>query len=27
MQLDVFMDERMKILYTLFFMQGGMAQV
>src|SRR5882724_8703603 len=27
MQLNVFMDERMKILYTLSFMWGGMAQV
>src|SRR5882724_7961180 len=27
MQLDAFMDERMKILYTLSFMWGGMAQV
>src|SRR5882724_4303934 len=27
MQLNAFMDERMKILYTLSFMQGGMAQV
>jgi len=26
-QLDAFVDERMKILYTLSFMQGGMAQV
>src|SRR5882724_6276112 len=27
MQLNAFVDERMKILYTLSFMQGGMAQV
>src|SRR5882724_10202308 len=27
MQLDAFVDERMKILYTLSFMWGGMAQV
>ena len=27
MQLDAFTDEGMKILYTLSFMQGGMAQV
>jgi|SRR5882724_7827761 len=27
MQLNAFADERMKILYTLSFMQGGMAQV
>ena len=27
MRLDAFTDERMKILYTLSFMQGGMAQV
>src|SRR5882724_11655163 len=27
MQLNVFMDERKKILYTLSFMWGGMAQV
>src|SRR5882724_4851705 len=27
MQLNAFMDERMKILYTLSFMWGGMAQV
>ena len=27
MQLDAFADKRMKILYTLSFMHGGMAQV
>jgi len=27
MQLDTFADERMKILYTLSFMRGGIAQV
>jgi len=27
MQLDMFMDKRMKILYTLFFMHGEIAQV
>src|SRR5882724_8170027 len=27
MQIDTFADERMKILYTLSFMRGGMAQV
>ena len=27
MQADTFTDERMKILYTLSFMHGGMAQV
>src|SRR5882724_10679839 len=27
MQIDAFTDERMKILYTLSFMSGGMAQV
>jgi len=27
LQLDAFVDERMKILYTLSFMRGGMAQV
>ena len=27
MQIDAFADERMKILYTLSFMSGGMAQV
>src|SRR5882724_6637867 len=27
MQLDAFVDERMKILYTLSFMQGGMSQL
>jgi len=27
MQLDAFTDKRMKILYTLSFMRGGMAQV
>ena len=27
MQADTFVDERMKILYTLSFMRGGMAQV
>ena len=27
MQLDAFVDERMKILYTLSFMQGAMDQV
>src|SRR5882724_4086407 len=27
MQIDTFTDERMKILYTLSFMHGGMAQV
>src|SRR5882724_8229833 len=27
MQLNAFMDKRMKILYTLSFIQGGMAQV
>ena len=27
MQLDAFVDERMKILYTLYFMRGGVAQV
>ena len=27
MQADIFMDERMKNLYTLLFMHGGMAQV
>ena len=27
MQLDMFKDERMKILYTLSFMHGGIAQV
>src|SRR5882724_7915907 len=27
MQLDTFVDERMKILYALFFMCGGIAQV
>src|SRR5882724_9076287 len=27
MQIDTFADERMKILYTMSFMSGGMAQV
>jgi len=27
MQIDTFANERMKILYTLLFMSGGMAQV
>ena len=27
MQIDAFADERMKILYALSFMRGGMAQV
>jgi len=27
MQLDTFLDERMKILYALSFMCGGMVQV
>ena len=27
MQLNTFMDDKMKILYTLSFMWGGMAQV
>jgi len=27
MQLDTFMDKRMKILYALSFMHGGIAQV
>ena len=27
MQMDTFADERMKVLYALFFMRGGMAQV
>ena len=27
MQIDTFTDKRMKILYTLSFMRGGMAQV
>ena len=27
MQIDAFTDERMKILYVLSFMHGGMAQV
>ena len=27
MQADTFADERMKILYALSFMRGGMAQV
>src|SRR5882724_8830256 len=27
MQLDMFMDKRMKILYALSFMRGGIAQV